>query len=77
MTFLQAWFKQLKGGFPRPDFTKGDEINLWDPKERRALKGTVFAACGSGGIVVEGRRPKGEPVMYTVDNDQLRRMVKL
>lgn len=76
MTFLQAWLKQVKGGFPRPDFTKGDVINLWDPKERRTLKGTVFAACGEGGIVVKSVDSKGKSVLYTVDNAQLRRMVK-
>jgi hypothetical protein len=75
MTFLQAWLKQLKGGFPRPDFTKGDAINLYDPKEHRTLKGTVFAACGEGGIMVESVDSKGKPVMYSVDNAQLRRMV--
>lgn len=76
MTFLQAWLKQLRGGFPRPDFTKGDEINLYDPKEHRTLRGRVFAACGEGGIVVESLDSHGTRLMYTVSNAQLRRMVK-
>lgn len=62
-------------------FSVGEVIDLWDPVEKRELRGTVFANSISSrhseneGIVVEGYDKMGK-CLYVVENIQLQRMEK-